>query len=183
MVIYGNIIGLLWLFFILYWIVSASSVKKDVYRRGSWWQRTVILVAVIIVFANFIPVWRQPLFPSSAALGTIAVIVTAAGIGFAIWARRHLGANWSSQPSLKEGHELVTSGPYRLVRHPIYTGIIFAFIGTALIDSALWGVILLFVTVMFIRRVYVEDGLMTRQFPDQYPEYKKRTKALIPFVW
>ncbi len=181
--VYGIIIAILWTIFIVYWIVSAVSVKKDVYRRGAWWQRAFIFAIAAFALTNFVPMWRKPLFPQSPVLGIVALLLTASGIFCAVWARVHLGANWSSQPALKEGHELVTSGPYRFVRHPIYTGVILAFIGTALINNMLWDIVILLVAIMFIRRVYVEDGLMARQFPDQYPEYKKQTKALVPFVW
>ncbi len=183
MAVYGIIIAILWTIFILYWIISAVSVKKDVYRQGAWWQRAFVFAIAAFVLTNLVPAWREPLFPQSPAFAIAAIVLTAIGILFAVWARIHLGANWSSQPALKEGHELVTSGPYRFVRHPIYTGVILAFIGTALVNNMLWDVVILLVAIMFVRRVYAEDRLMARQFPDRYPEYKKRTKALIPFVW
>jgi protein-S-isoprenylcysteine O-methyltransferase Ste14 len=107
------------------------------------------------------------------------------GLTFAVWARHTLGTNWSADPvEIQESHELVTSGPYSWVRHPIYAGDILALIGTFLADGRL-RVLILFVVVtigMFIRS-RMEDKLMAQQFPETYPEYKKRVKALIPRVF
>ncbi len=179
----GLIVAVLWLFLIGYWIASARGVKRDVERRGKWWLRATVFATVAIAVTVLVPVWRRPLVPPSATIGVVATVFTAAGVTVAVWARRCLGRNWSSQPALKEGHELVTSGPYRLVRHPIYTGVILAFLGTALVNDLLWGAVFLCVIAVFVMRVRVEERLMLWQFPDQYPDYMKRTKALVPFVW
>ena len=121
--------------------------------------------------------------PEGVGVQLIGVILCAAGIAIAIWARVYLGRNWSGTPSIKEGHELVTSGPYRFVRHPIYTGMILAFLGSALVAGIIWSVVFLFFTINFLYRIPVEERYMTQLFPDQYPEYKKKTRALVPFIW
>ncbi|MBU6142132.1 isoprenylcysteine carboxylmethyltransferase family protein [Patescibacteria group bacterium] len=116
-------------------------------------------------------------------LGWIAACLTMLGVLFAIWARIHLGRNWSSVPTAKEGHELITSGPYRFVRHPIYTGILFAAFGAALTGS-LFGIgIFILVCAIFLRRISKEEHIMLGLFPNTYPGYQTRTKRLIPFVW
>jgi protein-S-isoprenylcysteine O-methyltransferase Ste14 len=99
------------------------------------------------------------------------------------WARYYLGKNWGMPMTVKEDPELVTGGPYTFVRHPIYTGILLAVLGSVLASSLLWLVILVFFTYEFIRSVKGEEMLMTKQFPEKYPAYKKRTKMLIPFVY
>jgi protein-S-isoprenylcysteine O-methyltransferase Ste14 len=86
-------------------------------------------------------------------------------------------------PSVQENHELVTSGPYHFVRHPIYTGMLVALFGSALVGGTLWLLYFVAVCAMFVWRVGVEEKFMTETFPQKYPEYKKRTKALIPFMW
>lgn len=189
---FASLIILFWAMMVIYWAISAIGVKKNVTAERPWWRFFWVRVVVIIIAVWFInevvpesfwhgyrdwPVLSQPL---AQALG---VILCAAGIAFAIWARRHLGRNWSGTPRMKEGHELVTSGPYRFVRHPIYTGIIMAMLGSAIVGGPGWLVAFVIFSVVFIFRVPKEEGFMMTLFPDQYPEYKKRTKALIPFVW
>jgi protein-S-isoprenylcysteine O-methyltransferase Ste14 len=85
--------------------------------------------------------------------------------------------------SLKEGHELVTSGPYALVRHPIYTGLLTAQIGSMFAGGAFWMILFAFCCPVFLNAARVEDRLMLQQFPNEYPGYKSRTKFLIPFVF
>jgi protein-S-isoprenylcysteine O-methyltransferase Ste14 len=84
---------------------------------------------------------------------------------------------------MKEGHGLVTSGPYRYVRHPMYTGGFIACLGSAIVCGGAFVFLLVILGSLFLWRVSAEDKLMAQQFPTEYPDYKKRTKALIPFVW
>jgi protein-S-isoprenylcysteine O-methyltransferase Ste14 len=186
--IYLRIIALFWGIFALVWLVSAFGVKKDV-RNTRWWQEVVwrlVIGAVTVLIleqshtTNRFKFLESAFGPTAARIG---VVVCGLGIAFAIWARVHLGKNWSASPAIKENHELVTSGPYSFVRHPIYTGIAAAFIGSGLAGGPAWllsGVLLI---VIFILRIPQEEKFMLQLFPNQYPAYKARTKALIPFVW
>lgn len=179
-----------WAVFIIYWVVSSFRVKRDINRRAAWWAWTrVILLAVVISWVASVGKIGQATHrietlyhPTSAVLGVIGAILVVIGVAFAVWARVHLGRNWSPVPSIKEGHELVTSGPYRFVRHPIYTGMILAMIGSAL-SLSVWFLVAVAFCILFIRRVRIEEKLMTKQFPDQYPSYKKRTWALFPYIY
>jgi protein-S-isoprenylcysteine O-methyltransferase Ste14 len=183
-------IRILWLIFIGYWALSAAGVKKDVhrvYRSGGFVVvRIFILIAVVLLLRA--PYFARPSgdaangSPNRTLLAYAGVLFCAAGITFAIWARSHLGRNWSPTPSLKAEHELITSGPYRLVRHPIYTGILLALLGNTLVFGARWLIFVLVFVAIVARRVTHEERLMMQQFPEQYPEYRKRTKAIIPFV-
>lgn len=180
-----------WAVFILYWAISAFSVKLDINQSAwqRWWW-----VRLMIIFTAIGWVWATSriektldyqLFFGAHATGVLAVCGAAfciLGIALAIWARVHLGRNWSPAPALKEEHELVTTGPYALVRHPIYTGIMVATLGST-IANPVWLIIFFIITAMFVWRVHVEENLMLKQFPNQYPEYQKRTWALIPYVW
>src|SRR5258707_5903663 len=126
----------LWVLFCLYWIVSAFKLKKTK-KRESWDQRFRHVLPLVAAFYLFKPRahygWLGVRFiPASDAVAWIGVALAAAGVVIAIWARWHLGANWSGVVTLKEGHELIRSGPYRSMRHPIYTGILLAMLGTAL---------------------------------------------------
>ncbi len=195
MTISTQVIVASWAVFLVYWAVSAMNVKKDIRPGGAWWSGRGYLLrfavlALIIWFAAYRSLAPRVIFsgvmgihPAPGPVAMIGAALTALGVAFAVWARSHLGRNWSSHPALKEGHELVTSGPYRFVRHPIYTGILFAMIGSALAISPVWFGVTVFAGVVFGMRIRKEEGIMMRQFPEEYREYKKRTKALIPFIW
>jgi protein-S-isoprenylcysteine O-methyltransferase Ste14 len=105
-----------------------------------------------------------------------------AGFALAVWARRHLGRNWGMPMSLKQGHELLTTGPYRYVRHPIYTGMLLAVLGSALINGPIWVVVFVGGAIYCVYSARTEEGLMLQQFPEQYARYRGRTKAIIPFL-
>jgi protein-S-isoprenylcysteine O-methyltransferase Ste14 len=121
--------------------------------------------------------------PVSLVYPTAGVILLALGLGFSVWARRHLGRNWSAHVVVKEDHALVRSGPYRYVRHPIYTGLLLAFLGMALTVGewrALVG--LAFLLLSFMLKSREEESRMRETFPE-YQEYQRRTAALVPYVY
>ena len=180
-----------WFLFIVFWVVNALKAKKDTIRQGSWLPGLVVRVAIVaaVVFLVRVPGGRhllqesRALFSySSPTFGIAGATLCVIGVATAVWARACLGTNWSSRPSVKADHALITSGPYHLIRHPIYTGILLAALGTA-IDAGIIGlVIFLGVAVVLIRRIPVEEKLMMGLFEEQYSLYKRRTKALIPFI-
>lgn len=185
-----NVIIISWVIFLGVWIVSALDVKRDISktRRQKWWWLRLLAVFVVLGILDAVSGmthrhigWVMGMH-SDDTLVAIGAMLTLAGILYAVWARVHLGKNWSGAPALKEEHELVTSGPYASVRHPIYTGMLVAIFGSSL-ASPVWFIIFIAIAVMFVRRVYVEETLMMKTFPEQYPKYKKRTWALIPWVW
>jgi protein-S-isoprenylcysteine O-methyltransferase Ste14 len=126
-----------------------------------------------------------PVMPDDTLFGIIGVVLALAGVGFAIWARLALGANWSGLVvTTKEGHELVQTGPYAIVRHPIYTGILLAMIGTALTRGILAGYIGVAAGLVAIMiRINIEEQLMSERFGDAYQAYRRRARKLVPFVW
>ena len=180
-----------WAAFIIFWIISAFNVKRNI-SRSPWQRLAWVRVSIALVVIGWIwgtSSWAKVTnhlwflhFNIYGPVGLAGAVLCVVGIGIAIWARVYLGRNWSGSPSLKQDHELVTSGPYALVRHPIYTGIMIATLGSTL-ASPVWLIMFFVVTALFIWRVHVEEALMMHQFPTQYPEYKKRTWALIPWVW
>src|SRR6478672_12008263 len=198
MLTYDNIILVSWAAFLLVWGVSAFFVKQDV-RGGGYaaiWQRYWVLrlgVAVLIIFVaarlarragpSGAILFARSIFMPPPALGWADAALTAFGTGFAIWARVNLGRNWSPRPAVKEHHEFVMSGPYAYVRHPIYTGIMLAALGTALIGTIIGIGMFVFISIMFALRINKEEKIMLALFPEQYPEYQKRTKRLVTFVW
>ncbi len=182
----AHIITGLWLIFTAYWFVRAFHNKRTVYRPNrfarSWYYFPPAVVWLIVM--HWSP-GRVRLLPPSWTVRILGVTLCAAGIAVAIWARTILGKNWSGQPTIKENHELIRRGPYAVVRHPIYTGILLALTGTLL---ALWptlGGLILIATVVVALRVKArqEETLMTREFPDAYPAYRRRVRyAIIPRV-
>jgi protein-S-isoprenylcysteine O-methyltransferase Ste14 len=112
--------------------------------------------------------------------GTFLCVI---GLAFTVWARATLGRNWSGTVTLKESHELVDRGPYRLVRHPIYTGLLTMFVATVIALGHLAGIIgAVLVFVSFWIKLSHEEKLMLKQFPDQYAAYQQRVKRIIPFL-
>ena len=173
-----------WLILIAYLIVSARGAKPD--TQGHLLQSFGLLFAIIAAFLlPYLPIFHFVNFaPFNPILSSIGLILNVAGITFVVWARQRLGRNWSQTVSVKEGHELVTSGPYRRhIRHPMYTGGFIACLGSAIVAGGAFVFLLLFLGAIFLWRVGSEDKLMEQQFPNEYPDYKKRTKAVIPFVW
>lgn len=201
MITYGTLILISWAAFILVWGVGAFNVKRDI-RGGGFaglWYRYFLLRLVVVAIPVFIvlrvwtgparhswagpAIFRHSIFVPPPALGWLAASLTLLGVLFAIWARVHLGRNWSAAPAVKEDHELVTSGPYRFVRHPIYAGVLLAVTGAALTGSLFAVGILILFFVMVLRRIGKEEAIMLALFPNDYPGYRARTKKLIPFVW
>jgi protein-S-isoprenylcysteine O-methyltransferase Ste14 len=180
------VVDLLWVAFVLYWYAAARGLKRAAWRASLPAELAHRLPLAIAVALFFVPRLPPPLTnrvvssdPAAAALGVLLVLL---GLGFAIWARRYLGGNWSGRVTVKEGHTLVTSGPYRVVRHPIYTGLLLAFLGTALTLGELRGFLavpILFAA--FLIKSRQEEARMRATFPD-YDRYAKRTPALIPFL-
>jgi protein-S-isoprenylcysteine O-methyltransferase Ste14 len=115
-------------------------------------------------------------------LEVVGVILVVCGLGLAVYARVNLGRNWGMPMTRKEEPELVTSGPYRVVRHPIYSGILLGVFGTALATNLYWFIAFLILVGYFFYSATVEEKLMTESFPTAYPAYRAKTKMLIPYL-
>lgn len=170
-----------WTAFWLYWLVAAFSMK----RGRIPWSRELIIRLVIV--AGVVVLVRSGAFrhhglntdPWRSAVG---LVLFACGLAFAVWARRHIGRNWGTPMSRKNDPELVTSGPYRLVRHPIYTGILLAGVGTAVALNWWWLPAVLVAGVYFVYSAFVEERFLAETFLDTFPAYARSTKMVIPFV-
>jgi protein-S-isoprenylcysteine O-methyltransferase Ste14 len=183
----NTLIPACWIIFIAYWIVRARGVKavaEQPNRLATLAHRMPLALAGILLW---MPLARPPsglvLTPQTDLARGIGAAVCALGLLVAIWARRTLAGNWSSRVTFKEGHELIQTGPYRYTRHPIYTGMLLMFLGTALAAGWLhsWLGFLMGCAGFWIK-LKQEESLMLRHFPDDYPAYQKRVKALVPFV-
>ena len=171
-----------WTGFWLYWLTAAMSVKRG---RVQWGRelriRLVIAVAVVVLIR--VGAFRGHRLNTNPWLAGAGLIAFAIGLAFAIWARVTIAGNWGTPMTQKNDPELVTSGPYRLVRHPIYSGILLAGIGTAVAISCAWLTAVLLIGVYFLYAAVVEERYLSEQFPASYPAYKRSTKMLVPFVF
>jgi protein-S-isoprenylcysteine O-methyltransferase Ste14 len=179
----------LWTVLWLFWLVAALATKRNVQRQSSassLVQSVPVIAAFFLLFARHMwPHWLHwRFFPESdTALLWIGLALTAAGIGFAIWARLWIGRNWSSSITIKEQHELIQNGPYRFVRHPIYSGLLLAFLGTAIVHGEVRGLVGFPLVVLgWGLKLRMEETFMVQQFGNAYLDYKQRVKALVPFV-
>jgi len=183
-----SVILALWAIWIILWIAAARNVKRAEWRenrRTAIWNRAPVLLGVaMFVWPPLSPAaLNRPILPGRPELPSLGMFLVAAGLLFAVWARWHLGGNWSGTVTVKENHALITSGPYRLARHPIYSGILLALIGTALaIGSARGFVATALILVGFVIKLRVEEARMRDTFPE-YADYCRRTARLVPGVF
>jgi protein-S-isoprenylcysteine O-methyltransferase Ste14 len=176
------VFAVVWAAFWLYWLVAAFSMKRG---RVPWSRelgiRAVIVVVVILLLR--LGAFRDGGLNTDPWRAGLGLILFALGLWFAIWARLHLGRNWGTPMTQKDEPELVTSGPYQLVRHPIYSGILVAGIGTAVALSWMWLTAVALAAIYFVYSAMVEEHYLAEQFPNTYPAYKRSTKMLVPFVF
>ncbi len=145
----------------------------------------LLVIGFIFALSSRLAGLSMPAVPQTPLPGWLGLALDLAGDAFAVWARLELGRNWSGMAAtVQEGHELVQTGPYALVRHPIYTGILLALLGTVLTDATVAGLAgLAAVTAAIAVRIHIEEGLMSQKFGAAHEAYRQRTKKLIPFVW
>lgn len=182
------VISATWLVFCVVWLIRARSVKATAERqsRAGRWASLVPLLVGAVLLTRPAAVYTFPLRllrPASfwAPLGAGLCILGLAG---AIWARHVLAGNWSGLVTFKEGHELVERGPYRFVRHPIYTSLLLMVLGSALANGRVAGLVaLVCFCLAFGIKIAQEEELLLRHFPETYPAYQARVKRLVPFIF
>ena len=170
-----------WLVFWAYWLLSALGAKHGTGRTLG--GRIPFVLTILLVFVLLRALRVGGLAVDDLALEVVGLALFIAGLGLAVWARVHLGRNWGMPMTRKDEPELVTSGPYRFVRHPIYSGILLAMLGTGLATTFSWLIAFVVFGIYFARAATVEEANLTREFPNAYPPYQAHTKMLIPFVF
>jgi protein-S-isoprenylcysteine O-methyltransferase Ste14 len=187
---YRYLVPSLWIAWFLYWRISAAGVK--VARRhetpASRAAHLVpLLIAGLLLWIDPIPgggVLFERFMPHTYVTYWTGTLILALGLGFSVWARVYLGRNWSATVTVKEDHELIRGGPYARVRHPIYTGLLFGFIGTAIVRGEWRGVLAVLIAFVALwRKLRLEERWMIETFGEQYREYRKHTAALIPYLF
>jgi protein-S-isoprenylcysteine O-methyltransferase Ste14 len=171
------------------WTAAAFFVKRTRRKeplRTMLTERVPVVVGMLVLIR---PRWLPPalshrFIAEGPGIALLALVLVIAGMLFAYWARAHLGRNWSGEVMVKVGHTLITSGPYRSVRHPIYSGMTLALVGTVLATVAPYGFIALALILFgFLVRVRLEEALMRETFPVDYDDYSRHTARLIPGVY
>jgi protein-S-isoprenylcysteine O-methyltransferase Ste14 len=181
-----NLVTDAWMLLMAYWLISAWNLKRMKYIAPANVRFTQLIFLVpgcILLFADSLRVGllRIAVLPKTSAIAGLGVTVTFMGIAFAIWARYCLGSNWSSQVAIRENHELIQSGPYRWIRHPIYTGIIIGAWGTAIVAGqlgAFLGVIL--ITLGLAYKGKQEELNLRALFGDSWSAHAQRTGMFLP---
>ncbi len=186
---YESFFTVLWIAFLVYWQIKAIGTKTT--RRlepvaSRILRALIFLIAIVLLATTRIPLpWLYlQLWPAGLWPFWLGAAVLIAGLLFAVWAREHLGANWSRSVTIKQDHELITTGPYAVVRHPIYTGILAGFLGTAIALSQVRGLIVfaLIFLVLWLK-LRMEEQWMRSQFGQTYAAYAHQTAALVPYLF
>jgi protein-S-isoprenylcysteine O-methyltransferase Ste14 len=176
----------LWLVLAVFWLLTAIGQKRAVFTESigrSAVYRGGTVAAFLLMFYGWLAVrplgWRVT--PSWPALEWVAVAIGVAGFALAFWARILLGGEWSANVTLKTDHQLIVAGPYAVVRHPIYSGLLLAMLGTAIAGGELrmyLATAILFGAYWY--KLRLEEQLLVAAMGERYVEYKQRTYALIP---
>jgi protein-S-isoprenylcysteine O-methyltransferase Ste14 len=171
-----------WIVFWAYWLVMAATAKAE---QSRWAQFAGVRVGIILVILLLIPlrVFKgQGTATGNPWLLGIGLAIFALGLALAVWARVYLGRNWGMPMSQKADPELVTTGPYGMIRHPIYSGVILGMVGTAIAVSPYWLTAAAILGAYFLFSAVIEERTMARLFPAAYPPYKRATRMLIPYL-
>ncbi|NRD78130.1 isoprenylcysteine carboxylmethyltransferase family protein [Bacillus sp. BRMEA1] len=180
----------LWSVFWAYWMLLAISTRKKVKKEYSGQERTQRIVHLIFVIISFVITFFRVNFidkiiiPSNYAFDSLGGVILLLSLSLAVWARIILGRNWSGAIQKVENQRLIRNGPYKHIRHPIYTGIVCGFCGTFLIFGTLASFIgFLIILFSYIAKIKIEENFLVTEFGDEYREYMKQSWALVPFIF
>lgn len=173
----------LWVLFWIYWMAASAGAGAGRARLGRFAEVRVAVVLLVLLLVRARVLQGHEAVTSNPWLEGIGLAIFVSGLALAVWARLHLGRNWGAPMSEKVDPELVTTGPYRRIRHPIYSGLILAMVGTAVAVSWYWLIAVGALGGYFVYSAIMEERYMTTLFPEAYPALKRSTKMLIPFVF
>ncbi len=188
MTLYAWLIGALWLALIVYWVASAARLRRTSGTRWSWWREIAVRLgffAFLVLALQLASLPSVALYPPAGGwrLAFFGFVLCLGGIALAVLARAHLDRARDACASQAQSHALLSRGPYRLVRHPLYAGLLLAMVGSVLAQSLLWVLPLAVYGPLFLLSARREERRLREQFPESYPAYVARTKMLVPFLF
>ena len=188
-IVFGRgLIGMLWVGWVVYWIVAArhtlTNRRTESLLTGASYRVPLVLGIILLAFPGYRRSPGDPvLWPQSVVGVAIGLGLVIIGLSIAVWARRHLGKYWSGRITLKLEHHVIQSGPYTFVRHPIYSGILLALLGTVIsIGTVRSCIAFALVFASFILKLTLEERWLCTHLGAEYEEYRRQVKALIPCV-
>ena len=190
MLTYLQIIAGVWIIFMAFLYIPAFFFSAPVERRSfRYVQRSIIIAIIVIILAIILTRYESytlilRIIPDSPLTGITGIVLTIAGLGFSAWARLHLGKYWSSMVMVKVGHRIIKTGPYRIVRNPMYTGLIIAFVGAAIAIGELLAFVALGIGIASIWiKIKAEEEILYEKFGEEYLQYKRDVRAaIIPWI-
>jgi len=189
---YGWLISASWLTLVGFWCVAGVAAVRKMGARWIWWREiavrlgyvaALVLMLQIEVATGAVPTPTFDFLNTNMLMGFAGFLLAALGVGLAIAARVRLGWGWVASAASQDSPELITDGPFALVRHPLYGGLLLAMLGSAIGQSVLWVVALTLYGPGFVRSARGEEDLLTERFSERYRDYMRRTKRFIPFLW
>jgi len=178
----------LWMAIFVVWAIGSILTKQTIGSYSDWQSRIAVWIVAmswwLLFNRNFSGILGSQFLPQTEVGPYAGLLLTAAGLALAVWARFYLGGNWSGLVELKKDHQLIRGGPYTIVRHPIYSGFMLATLGTAILQRELHGLLaFVLIAIVWSYKSRLEEAFLLKQFGAEYAQYRKHVKGLIPFVW
>ena len=180
------LIALPWVIFLVVWFIAAFKTRTNEKREPSasrYFVMALMILGYYCLFGNAIPLifLHKRFIPSTTLVVVVGGVLTWMGIGLCLWARYHLAENWSARVTIKVGHELIRTGPYSCFRHPIYSGLLLAAIGTAIAFGEVRGLFGVgFILTGFLIKAKKEENMLNAQFGSAFEDHRRRTGFLLP---
>jgi protein-S-isoprenylcysteine O-methyltransferase Ste14 len=175
-----------WIVFSLYWEIQAKNSAPAVSSESKASRSVHVILTNLALFLIILPSksLSRRFLPDAMIVKLFGFALECAGLALAIWARRILGRNWSGEITIKENHQLIRSGPYRTVRHPIYSGLLVMYAGTAIVSGQMHALIGLLVAILaYLRKTRMEEANLVNAFGARYGEYREETWAIVPGIY
>jgi protein-S-isoprenylcysteine O-methyltransferase Ste14 len=172
--------------FSIYWSAAAKNSKpaESSESKASRTFHLVVLNAGVVILVFSIPGLKQRFLPAGSLIASIGIAVELAGFALAVWARRTLGSNWSGEVRIAAGHQLVRTGPYKSIRHPIYTAVLAMYLGILIVSGQAHAIVGLAIIVLaYLRKIHMEETILAAQFGEEFTTWRRASWALLPPIY